>query len=391
MRMAKKQPKKSPVHPGLIITQAAAEALSPSQAEFNRLMKRLENARAKHLREQTKLDELLLTTSRDLMPLVERYHRTDLEILTDVVQALDTVKLSAKRRELLVDLVVAKAENLLSDPVGLSDEDIAGLGAVVEKFNPHDPDAPLSEEEAEDFDHLRGMLEAAAAQAGVELDLSDLDSSMDPGDLERILQERLLEAAEKQDQAEAAKPARKQTKAQINKAKRIKEQEDAKKRDLKSLYKQLAKALHPDLETDPTLKSHKEDWMKRLTTAYADGDLRGLLQIEMEWLGEEATNLSAAGDEKLKVYCAVLKEQIKEQKERTDWLADEPQYFPLRRFADPYTGKAGNPYRILKELKEGVRDHLGALKKLRGTKAIRRATLEIWADEHEYSLTRMFL
>ena len=392
--MAKKQPKKSPVDPGLIITKAAKEALSPAQTEFNRLMKRLENARAKHLREQTKLDGLLLATSRDLMPLVENVHRTDLQILNDVVEALDTVKLSAKRRELLEDLVCAKAGNLLDDPAGLNDKDIAGLGEILEKFDTEEEDDEefglSDEEEAEEFDHLRAMLESAAAQAGVKLDLSDLDPSMDPADFERIFKERLQEAAENQEKADAAKPARKQTKAQINKAKRIKEQEDAKKRDLKSLYKQLAKALHPDLESDPTLKSHKEDWMKRLTTAYANGDLRGLLQIEMEWLGEEATNLSTAGDEKLKVYCAVLKEQIREQKEKTEWLEDEPQYFPLRRFSDPYTGKMASPTRILKELKESVRDHLGMLKKLRGTKTARRALLEAWADQHENSLSRMF-
>ncbi len=56
-----------------------------------------------------------------------------------------------------------------------------------------------------------------------------------------------------------------------------------KKRNLKSLYKQLAKVLHPDLETDPESKLQKEEWMKRLTSAHALGDLRELLSIEFEW------------------------------------------------------------------------------------------------------------
>lgn len=392
--MAKKQTNKSSLRPGLIITPLTENALSSAQAEFNRLMKRLENERAKYLREQTKLDKMLLTASRDLMPLIENFHRTDHAILTEVLEAIPTVKLDAKRRGLLEDLICRKAEDLLKDPVGLTEEDIAAIKAVLEKLDPIDPDAPLTEKEAEEFDFLRGMLETAAAQAGLDLDLSDLDPSMDPEDFERIVRERMVAVAEKLEQ-KPAKPARKQTKAQINKAKRIKEQEDAKKRDLKSLYKQLAKALHPDLETDPILKSHKETWMKRLTTAYSDGDLRGLLQIEMEWLGEEASNLSTAGDEKLKVYCAVLKEQIREQireqRDRTEWLTDEPQYFSLRRFINPYAGKMGSPTRILRELTENLKHHMALLDKLRKSKAGRRILLEAWADEHERAQLRASL
>jgi hypothetical protein len=330
---------------------------------------------------------MLLTASQDLMPLIEEFHRTDYEILKEVFGALPASKLSMKRRKLLHGVVCDKAEALLNDAAGLTEEHIAEIQAILEKFDPRDPDEPLNEDDADEFDFLREMMESAAAQAGVDIDLSDLDHSMNPDDFERILQERLWAAAEKHD-AKPSKSARKQTKAQINKAKRIKEQEDAKKRDLKSLYKQLAKALHPDLESDPTLKNHKEDWMKRLTTAYADGDLRQLLQIEMEWLGEEATNLSAAGDEKLKVYSAVLKEQIQEQKQRTNWLADEPQYSPLRRFTDPYTGKMASPTRILRDLKDNLHHLNEMLEGFRKTKSGRRALLEALADQHEHSLMR---
>ena len=123
-------------------------------------------------------------------------------------------------------------------------------------------------------------------------------------------------------------------------------QEEAKNRDLKSLFKQLAKAFHPDLEPDPLLKQHKQVWMQRLNTAYAANDLREMLQLEMEWLGEEATNLATAGDEKLQVYCMVLKEQIADLKRQTQHLPDEPQYGPLQRFRDPFYGTIANPATI---------------------------------------------
>jgi hypothetical protein len=51
----------------------------------------------------------------------------------------------------------------------------------------------------------------------------------------------------------------------------------------------------------------------------------------VEWLGEEATNLANASDEKRQVYCIVLKEQIAELKQQIIRLSYEPQYRPLNK------------------------------------------------------------
>lgn len=72
--------------------------------------------------------------------------------------------------------------------------------------------------------------------------------------------------------------------------------------------------------------------MKRLTVAHAAGELRELLRIEMEWLGEESSNLASATDAKLKVYYVVLKEQIAEVKAQTEHLAFAPEYAVPGRF-----------------------------------------------------------
>jgi hypothetical protein len=380
----KKRSNSSPGDPRLIITQAPDRDLSPGQAEFNRLMKRLENARAKHLREEAKLEKMLGVASRELMPLVEELSRANRDLIFKAAENLRSLKFSAKRRLWLKDLISGKACELLEDQAGLSEEDETALQAIIKEFTPHVPEEVLEQQEAEEFDDLRAMLETLAAQSGLDLDLSDLDVKMDPAEFERTAQQRFEEALERAEKF-PAKPARKQTKAQAAKALRLKEEEDAKKRDLKTLYKQLAKALHPDLEADPQLKLHKEAWMKRLTGAYADGDLRELLQIEMEWLGEEATNLSVAGDEKLKVYCSVLKQQIAEQKGKTDWLHTDPKYFILRRFIEPFSAVMGKPAPIRRGLSVELKRHREMLATLcKGGPACRRM-MEDWADENEPS------
>ncbi|MBE2285684.1 MAG: hypothetical protein IAE77_19635 [Prosthecobacter sp.] len=179
---------------------------------------------------------------------------------------------------------------------------------------------------------------------------------------------------------------RKPTKAQLEKEKKQQEAEEAKKRDLKSLYKQLAKVLHPDLETDPVRKLQKEEWMKRLTTAHASGDLRELLSIEMEWLGVEASNLASATDEKLKVYCTVLKEQIAEIKMQMRFLMDQPQYAVLHRFANGLMGYVPNPAYIKADLRDELSRHQGMLSVLQNGGAERAKMINRWADDHSRTM-----
>jgi hypothetical protein len=371
------QSKPAPHKEGIVIRPDGAAPLSRTQMEFNRLMKGLEATRARHAREQARLDEVLAISSRELMPLVEDLNRVNLGLVLKGRNAWQTLKLTAQRRHWFGDLLSGKAEDLLADPVGLTDEEIAELEAVVGELGPSMGGKGFEENDSDGFDFLREMLEATARQAGIELDLGDLDPKGDPAEFERAVRERLGAAA-----PAFQKNRRKPTKAQATKEANRLAQEEAKSRDLKSLFKQLAKAFHPDLEPDRLLKQHKEIWMQRLNSAYAATDLREMLQLEMEWLGEEATNLATAGDEKLKVYCMVLKEQINDLKRQTHQLPQAPQYSSLRRFMDPFYGTLANPVSIKRELQDNLSHYQKMLEILAANNATSRRMIYEWADEH---------
>jgi hypothetical protein len=394
--MKRRSPSKpAPRKEGLVIRPGTCAPLSRTQVEFNRLMKTLESTKARHTREQERLDDALVISSRELMPLIEDLNRVNRDLVFKGRKAWQTLKLSAHRRRWFGDLLSGKAADLLADPVGLSAEEIAALEAVVAELGPSVEERRMQEDESEKFDFLREMIEQTARHAGVELDLSDLDPKGDPEEFERVVRERLGAAAAlfetMADSPEvAAKPRRKPTKAQAAKERNRLAQEEAKNRDLKSLFKQLAKAFHPDLEPDPLLRQHKLVWMQRLNTAYAANDLREMLQLEMEWLGEEATNLATAGDEKLRVYCMVLKEQIADLKRQTHQLPHEPQYGPLRRFMDPFYGTLASPATIRRELRESLRHHRGMLEILDANNAASRRLIQEWTDEHAYRSSRPF-
>jgi hypothetical protein len=393
----KRKPQHKPAHhkEGLVIRPGKDAPLSRTQVEFNRLMKSLETTKARHAGEQARLDDILAVAIRELMPLIEDLNRANRDLVFNGRKAMQSLNLTAKRRQWFGDLLSGKAADLLGDPVGLGEEEIAGLEAVIAEFGPSVDDQRRQEDDNEEFDFLREMIEQTARQAGVELDLSDLDPNGDPEEFERTVRERLGAASalfgDMADSPEAAeKPRRKPTKAQAEKERKRLELEDAKNRDLKSLFKQLAKAFHPDLEPDPQLKEHKKVWMQRLNTAYAANDLREMLQLEMEWLGEEATNLATAGDEKLKVYCMVLKEQIDDLKRQTHHLPDEPQYGPLQRFRDPFYGTIASPVSIKRGLREDLTRHREMLEILAANNAASRRMIYEWADEHAFRSTCPF-
>lgn len=371
----------------LIVTAREGAVLSPAQMQFNKLMKQLENTRVKQQREQNRLDALAAHCAKELMPLVAKIQRLNFQLVAEGVAAWKTIKLTERRREALADLLCGKAHEVISDSSGLTEEEVEQMKRVIEELDEPASPEEITARQEEEFDYLRSMMEGVARQAGVNLDLSDLDIHGDPAELERKLQERFEAMMRETQPSSSQSRSRKPTKAQLEREKQQQEAEEAKKRDLKSLYKQLAKVLHPDLEKDPVRKLQKEEWMKRLTTAHASGDLRELLSIEMEWLGVEASNLTNATDEKLKVYCTVLKEQIAEIKMQIHFLMDQPQYAVLHRFANRLMGFVPNPASIKKDLLEDIKHHQGMLNVLQGGGAPRTKMLNRWADDHTRSMS----
>jgi hypothetical protein len=374
----------------LVVTARRGAVLSPAQARFNSLMRRLEKARDQHRREEERLNAMLQACGMELMPLIDEVHRLFHDLVLHGQAALKSHKFSDRRRHAFIQMLRNRAGGLVRDCCGLSEAQIEAMRQVArdlaEPTTEHELDGEDGNDPATEFDFLRAMAQATAREAGVPLDLSDLDPNGDPEVFEQELQRRLDAALRGEGAGTGPGRTRKPTKAQLAKETREREVEEAKRRDLKSLYKQLAKVLHPDLESDPALRPKKEEWMKRLTQAYAEDDLRELLAIEMEWMGAESSNLAQATDEKLMVYTRVLKEQLDALEFRTAQLRFEPQYAPLHRFVDPFFRNIP-PIAILKEeLLEEIERSRGMLATLQAGPPHSTGLLNKWAEDEARQL-----
>ena len=93
-----------------MVVASEGKSLSPAQAEFNKLMKKLESVRKRHQEEHRRLDQLLSICTLKLLPLVEAVHRLNFQMINLGQAALAEIKLTARRQKLFEDLLRHKID-----------------------------------------------------------------------------------------------------------------------------------------------------------------------------------------------------------------------------------------------------------------------------------------
>jgi hypothetical protein len=92
--------------------------------------------------------------------------------------------------------------------------------------------------------------------------------------------------------------------------------------DLKSLFRDAAKRMHPDLVSDPAGRAHAEAFMKRLNDAYRDGDAEAIGNLVRQWeTSPYASGLPASAGESSALAAAVAHAQQRVHEIRATDLA----------------------------------------------------------------------
>ena len=116
------------------------------------------------------------------------------------------------------------------------------------------------------------------------------------------------------EQAAAAARARRKTKAQRQQETTAQADQKQLETNAKTIYRQLARTHHPDLERDPEKQADKTAQMQRITEAYEADDLYTLLQL----LAESAPADAAADDVLARYTRALLQQQIQLKQEMNE-------------------------------------------------------------------------
>lgn len=184
----------------------------------------------------------------------------------------------------------------------------------------------------EEFHDEMSDLKTMFAELGLnDIDLSDLNPKDNLQDMLRKVGQSMHAGMEKNDELPPP-PSKPKTKKELAKEQKVRELEALQNKGLNSIYKRLAKGLHPDLEQDLEKRIEKEVLMKRLTTAYSNQDLISLLEIESEWLGTVEDASETLSEESFKVYNSLLKEQIEDLKQELRITVLHHRYIEIHKY-----------------------------------------------------------
>jgi hypothetical protein len=313
---APEPPPDSPAASGQSLRIASTQAkLSPAQQRFNRLISRIANLQ----QSQQQFDALVLRwggphqhTMAQLRQEIEQAERDMLQVLH---QRLQRPGLSRSQRQRLHEMVKSLVQLHAAHP------QVQPLEA---QYIGEDDKALAREEEEIDLAEMRAMAQRVAGVA-----IPGLNQMRDP----QAILAALAQEMQRQQEAQAAqRQARKARKAPTARQQRQAEQQLEARSALRTVYRQLASALHPDRETDPRRQAHKTELMSQANAAYERQDLAALLRLQLQVAQVSPEDLGRMADDKVDALCLLLKEQVaalEADLQAAEWRACEMLGFAL--------------------------------------------------------------
>ena len=317
---------------GLVMISQPGRPLSKAQRAFNRLVTKVEELRARLDREIRRLDKVLAYYVEHIHPRLQRQKALRKELVRALAPFLDGNRLKRKSERKTLRMFIGEQINEIAGAEGsLTDVD---LRAVFKQVHGVD----FGQVEQEEMEEVRSVMEEMFGELGLGIDLSDLRPDMSDEEIAAKaseMAERIQQKAEEEERA-FHPPAQRKTKRQLEKEERLRQAEQLRNKSIASVYKQLAKVLHPDLEPDAGRKQAKGTLMQELTAAYRNNDLHTLLRLELEWIQREEGDVERLTEEKLSIYNQVLKEQVSELERELAELPYHPRYQPIVVPAGPF-------------------------------------------------------
>ncbi len=316
------KPAKLEVVAGLVIANMGKP--TAAQKRFNKLVTSVEAARAESETLRRVTDAHRLAHYQAMHALSTEVVQLQKSMLAFLDARLQAKGLTASQKQQASRILLSLCEQLehLED---------AAVEAVLARY--------VSPEDLAD----RAYAEELAAQEAKEFMEAHLGTRFGGQDFKTP--EDVLRAALEHERAQATARAEKRGAKKAKRAPNAREQAAAKKQldaqsALRTIYRQLASALHPDRASDADDRDRKTALMKAVNAAYERKDLTELLRMQLTVEQVDATKLAAMSDEKLQAMCVLLNEQHKALQEdihnQRMELAHDFGYDPDLRFREEY-------------------------------------------------------
>jgi hypothetical protein len=296
----------------LRVLQAGELPPSPAVRAFNLQLTRVDKLKAQLAELDALAQSHRVELHRWVAPLQQRQREHMRELALGLAEHLQGKALSRLQQETATETLCRLAQTLAEE----------GDTAMATLHDQHSRQT-LAQKKQAAADALRARLEDVLGEP--------LDAAGDDASMEELLRAGMARLRESQDEEQARrqakvkarkarqKPGTEQVKAQA-------QQTDA-ETQLRTLFRQLASALHPDREPDPQERLRKTALMSEANAAYGRKDLVTLMQIQLRAELADPAAVSRMADHKLAALTLLLKQQVadleRERAARQQRLAGE--------------------------------------------------------------------
>lgn len=301
-----------------LMVQASAKAkLTPAQQRFNDLLARIELLSGHIQRLESWSDRHRYGHIQALREWVQlaQVHRKSL--LLFVHERLQTTDFTDRQQRMARGLV----RGLIDQLAASADPQVQALSDL---YVSEEDTQEAAEEQAEAARQLRERIEEALGQP-----LNKPSQYQTP---EEMMQAGMRQWQQQQEANEAKKNAKRTARKAEKQAKKksaaaekgevpaaMLRELDAKSA-IRTIFRQLASALHPDREPDEQERLRKTGLMSEVNAAYEKNDLTTLLRLQMQVTQGSPQSTAGMADDKLMAMSVLLKEQVSALEDDLDQL-----------------------------------------------------------------------
>jgi hypothetical protein len=277
----------------------AAQQLGPEQRLFNQLLEKIEKQTNDLQNLKAMVQAHTAEAGTKLAPLRAQVYAQQEKMVIFLDERIRAPRGLSKRMCDDINDIIA----VLLEAVMAAGDPSPALQAVADRFVLVDDDEDL--EDGLDKETSSELNRAMAQAMGVEVDANGLLSTDE-------MIEALMRKMQAEDEAAMNAHEARQAKRKKSPKQKLAEQEQLDAHSaLRSIYRKLASALHPDRETDPAERSRKTALMVRVNAANDSKDLLALLRLQMEIDQIDPSSVAAMADDKIRGFNRMLKEQLK--------------------------------------------------------------------------------
>ena len=300
-------PESAPSLSALMVQVTTQEKLTPAQQRFNDLLAQIERLSGQIQRLEAWSDRHRYAHIQALREAGQQAQDQRKSLLLFLHERVQTADLTVQQQR----MARGKLRSLIGDLSATADPQVQ---ALVDLYVSEEDAQEAAEEQAEAAQRLRERIEEALGQPLEKPSQYQTPEEMmaagmrqwqrqQQADEERKATKRAARKAEKQAQKKSAAAEKGEMPAALMR------EVDAKSA-IRTIFRQLASALHPDREPDEQERLRKTALMSEVNAAYEKNDLTTLLRLQMQVTQVNPQNKARMADDQLIAMSLLLKEQV---------------------------------------------------------------------------------